>query len=122
MLRARTNTPLQALALLNDVQFFEAARKLGERMIREGGPEPERQIAHGFLLATGRRPRADELETLAAIHRSHLEEYRRDPDAAAKLLSVGEAPRDPALDPAALAAAALTANLLLNLDETLTKG
>lgn len=120
--RPRTNTPLQALAMMNDIQFFEASRHLAERMMREGGVEPASRIAHAFRLATARQPRSDELDVLLETFQAHHAEYQADPDAALKAVSVGESKRDEALDPRELAAYTLVANLILNLDETLTKG
>ncbi|HVR74870.1 MAG TPA: PSD1 and planctomycete cytochrome C domain-containing protein [Planctomycetota bacterium] len=121
-LRPRTNTPLQALAMMNDVQFFEASRHLAERMMREGGAEPEDRLAHAFRLATSRRPRADELEVLLETFNAHLAEFEADAGAALQAVSVGDSKRDESLDVKALAAYTMAANLILNLDETLTKG
>ena len=121
-LRARTNTPLQALAMMNDIQAFEASRRLAERMMHEGGAEPAARIAHAFRLATARLPRPDELEVLLDTYRAHVAEYHTDADAALKTVSVGDSKRDESLDVQELAAYTLVANLILNLDETLTKG
>ncbi len=120
--RPRTNTPLQALALMNDVQFFEAARALAQRAIREGGADEEAQLAHAFRLATARRPRPDELEVLASAYRSFLETYRADGKSAMEVAKQGETPRDESIDPARLAAMAMVGNMILNLDETITRG
>lgn len=120
--RARTNTPLAALALMNDVQFFEAARKLAERVIREGGPALDDRLTLAFRLATARRPAPGELAVLREQYEAHLAAFRADPDAAARAISAGESPRDPSLDPAELAAWTMVANLILNLDEVITKG
>lgn len=122
VLRARTNTPLQALALMNDVQYVEAARKFAERVLKSAGPTVEERLALAFRAATARPPRADELAVLRGVLETHLAEYRGNPEAAGKLLAVGEAPRDAALDAAELAAWTMVANLILNLDETVTKG
>ncbi|NOX53593.1 MAG: DUF1553 domain-containing protein [Planctomycetes bacterium] len=119
--RPRTNTPLQALVLMNDVQFVEAARCLAQRMMTEGGRTPEQRIAFAFRIATARRPDAHELAVLVDTFRKRLEAYRRDGRAAEKLVSVGEAPRDASLDVAELAAYTIVANIILNLDETITK-
>ena len=121
-LRPRTNTPLQALALMNDPQFFEASRRLAERMMREGGASPEARIAYAFRLATARTPRSDELGVLLETFQSHLQEYQADGDAALKTIGVGDSKRDETLEPRELAAYTMAANLILNLDETLTKG
>jgi hypothetical protein len=117
----RTNTPLQALALLNEVTFVEAARMLAQRAMHEGGATPESRITLAFRLAVARPPRPAELEVLVKGFESHLARYRAEPQAAAKLLSSGESPRDEQLDPAELAAYTSVASVVLNLDETVTK-
>jgi hypothetical protein len=117
----RTNTPLQALTLMNNVAFVEASRFMAERMLREGGNTPARQIRYGFLLATGRRPSKEELAVIADAHAAFVKDYQSDPKDAERLLSTGEGPRDPSLDTAEHAAMTMTASLLLNLDETLSK-
>jgi hypothetical protein len=117
----RTNTPLQALNLLNDVVYVEAARKLGERMMREGGATPTDRLAYGFRLSTARRPDARELASLLKGFEQYAVRFRTDPEAAKELLGVGESPADKTFEPAELAAYTASANVLLNLDETLTK-
>jgi mono/diheme cytochrome c family protein len=119
--RARTNTPLQALTLMNDVTYVEAARVLAQRVMREGGPTAAGRLALAFQLATARRPRPAELRVLVGNFEDHLARYRGDRDAARKLLTAGEAPRDERLDPCELAAYTATASLVLNLDEVVTK-
>ena len=120
--RARTNTPLSALALMNDIQFFEAARSLAERMMTDGGPTPQERIAYGFRLATARRPGPSELNVLLAQYRAHLAEFSDNEESARRLVTVGESPIDESLDVCRLAAWTMVANLILNLDETITKG
>jgi hypothetical protein len=119
--RPRTNTPLQALTLMNDEQFVEAARHLARRMVNEGGKTPEDRLAYGFRLATSRRPDTADLDTLTKLYEQQLAYYRAEKDAAIKLLSVGASNRDEALDPGEYAAWTMMANLLLNLDEAITK-
>ena len=119
--RPRTNTPLQALVLLNDTPFIEAARHLAERMVNEGGPEPAGRAARGFLLATSRSPTAQESAVLLRVYQQQLSEFRAAPAAAKALLANGESPANKKLDPVELAAWTMTANLILNLDETITK-
>jgi hypothetical protein len=119
--RPRTNTPLQALALMNDEQFVEAARHLAHRMMTEGGKSPPERLAYGFRLATARRPGAKELDVLTKLFEQQLGHYRSDKEGALKLLSLGASKRDEALDPGEHAAWTMMANLLLNLDETITK-
>jgi hypothetical protein len=119
--RERTNTPLQALALMNDPTFVEASGKLAERMIREAGPYPADRIAYGFRLLTARRPTFRELEPLTALFDRQVDRLSVNPEIATALSSTGESPHDPAIDTVELAAYALIANVLLNLDETITK-
>jgi hypothetical protein len=119
--RPRTNTPLQALTLMNDEQYVEAARHLARRMMTEGGKTPQERLTHGFRLATARRPDAKELETLTKLFEQQLAFYGADKDAALKLLGVGASKRNEVLDPGEHAAWTMMANLLLNLDETITK-
>jgi hypothetical protein len=117
----RTNTPLQALTLLNDVAFVEAARVLAQRVMTDGGATPEERITFMFRLATARRPRSAELRILLDGFHEHLASYRKDSQAALKLVSTGEFRRDEKLDVSELAAYMAVAGLILNLDETITK-
>jgi hypothetical protein len=119
--RPRTNTPLQALTLMNDEQFVEASRHLARRMMLEGGTTPKERLTRGFRLTTARRPDAQELATLVQLFEQQLAYYRAHQDAARKLLKVGESKRFESLDPSEQAAWTMMANLLLNLDETITK-
>jgi len=121
VLQVRTNTPLQALTLLNDPTYVEASRKFAERMLRHDGKNADERIAWGFYAATARQPRADELAVLVASYRRHLARYGMQPDEARKLLAVGEAARAMSLDAAELASYTLIAEVILNLDETVTK-
>jgi hypothetical protein len=116
-----TNTPLQALNLMNDVQFLEAARVMAERVMKEGGAAPEPRIAFAFRLATGRAPSAAERKLLLDFFSFQREAFRARPDDAATYLTQGERPRDPALDATELAAYATVSSFILNLDETITK-
>jgi hypothetical protein len=117
----RTNTPLQALNLMNDVTFLEAARFLAERMLKEAAPDTVARLTHGFRLATGRAPLSNELEVLAASLAWHAGYFSSAPDKAVAYVSLGESPGDKRLKPAELAAYTAVASLLLNLDETVTK-
>jgi hypothetical protein len=119
--RARTNTPLQALVLMNDPTYVEASRKLAERLMKEAATRDDR-INLGFRLATARPPTPDELNLLRRLFDRQMAVYRANGQAAAKLISVGESPRDEKLDAAELAAWTMVANVILNLDETVTKG
>jgi hypothetical protein len=122
--RPRTNTPLQALVLMNDPTYIEAARKLAERILTEPGPAASREdrIIFAFRIATARPPSLDELRLLRRLFDQQLTAFRNNPQAATKLLAVGESPRDDSHDAAELAAWTIVANVLLNLDETVTKG
>jgi mono/diheme cytochrome c family protein len=117
----RTNTPLQALTLLNETTFVEAARMLAQRVMTSGGSAPAERIALAFRLALARGPSDRELQILMAGFERQLERFRQHPEAAKKLLEVGEAARDERLDAAQLAAYTAVANLILNLDEVVTK-
>ena len=107
--RARTNTPLQALILLNDPTYVEAARKLAERMM-QGGATPEGRLAFGFRAAVARTPNAVEQSTLLEILAAAQRRFRNDQDAATKYLAVGVAPRPANVDAAELAAWATVAS------------
>ncbi len=120
--RARTNTPLQALVLMNDPTYVEASRKLAERMIVEGGKTPEERIRHAFRLVMARSPRGEEVEVLRSLFDAQLAVYRKDAKAAEKLLAVGESGRNASLATDELAAWTMVAAAILNLDETVTKG
>jgi hypothetical protein len=118
---SRTSTPLQALALMNDVTFVEAARRLAERVIHEAGPTPEQRLQMAFRLVLSRSPKSPELKVLLDDLHDHLARFRTAPAAAQSLISAGESPRDEHLDPASLAAYTATAGLILNLDEAITR-
>ena len=120
--RSRTNTPLAALVLLNDVQFVEAARHLAERMMTEGGTTVQMRIEFAFRLATGRRPESVETSVLHDLYQMHLQKYRDDKASADQLLHVGESKHNEQLDAGELAAWTIVAQLILNLNETITKG
>jgi hypothetical protein len=120
--RERTNTPLQALLLLNDPQFVEAARTLAERTMKEGGATPEERLIFMFRLTTARRPDGKELAEMIAAFKDHLATYRREAAKAKQLIAVGELKPDAKLDPSEVAAWTMIANLLLNLDEVINKG
>ncbi len=119
--RDRTDTPLQALQLMNDVQHFEAARGLAERMLKEGGTAEEDRLVFAYRTVLARRPTARELQIVTNALERHLERYQGNPDAARQVVSFGESKPDPTLSAPELAAYTLTANLLLNLDETITR-
>ncbi len=119
--RERSNTPLQALQLMNDVQHFEAARVLAERTLTAGGPTLPERLTFCFRTVTGRWPLPQE----AALLEQNLARQRRAfdsaPAEAAQVLAAGQAPPHPGLPPAEVAAWTLLANLLFNLDDALTR-
>jgi len=119
--QSRTNTPLQALNLMNDVTFVEAARKLAERMMTEGGHTPQERIGYGYRLATAHQLEPSEEQILLGSYRHYRDNYQTDRKAALDLLSQGESPRNEVLDLAELASYTTVASLILNLDETITK-
>lgn len=119
--RSRTNTPLQALELLNDVTYVEAARRLGERMLTEGGRTVEERIGFAFRRATARAPSPAELQLLARGLERYRKTFAADKEEALRFLRHGESKPDAKLDPVELAAYAMTAGVVLNLDETITK-
>jgi len=118
---SRTNSPLQSLNLMNDVTFLEAARKMAERMIVEGGATERARLAYGYALVLARTPAGRQAEVLARAFDKFAAEFRADPAAAAAFLRLGESPGRPGLDAAELAAYTSIASLILNMDEAITK-
>jgi hypothetical protein len=119
--RERSDTPLQALQLMNDVQQFEAARAFAERMIAEGGATAGERLAFAYRAVLGRRPAAEETAVLSEALEKFLDKYRRDPEAAKKAVRHGESTPKPGIAESELAAYTLIGNLILNLDETLNR-
>jgi hypothetical protein len=120
--RSRTNTPLQALVTLNDIQFVEAARSLAQRAIKTGGQTIDDQIIYAYRSATGHRPRKVALQILKEAFNEEYEVFKADPDRANKLLSIGESERDESINAATHAAMTIVGSMILNLDSTLTRG
>ncbi len=112
--RATSNTPLQALVLLNDPTFVEAARALARNMAKNGGRSPEDRIDWAFLRATGRKAVPEERDALAGLYRKSLQRFRSDPAAARRYLAAGPATPE-------LAATAAVARAILNVHETITR-
>jgi hypothetical protein len=119
--RSRTNTPLQALALLNEVTFVEASRALAQRILKEGGPTPESRLTYAYRLVTSRPLDAESKRILLTGLNDRLTNFKNSPDSAAKLITIGASKPDPTLNPAELAAYTMTASVLLNLDRTITR-
>jgi hypothetical protein len=118
--RSRTNTPLQALTLLNEVTFVEAARVLAERVLLSPGEDAAR-LARMFELATSRKPSERELKVLQQSLAYHRQNFARRPDEITQLMALGEAKPTPSLNSSEIAAYTAIANLVLNLDEVITK-
>lgn len=119
--RERTNTPLQALLLMNEQQFVEAARALGERTMKQGGSTPEDRLRFLFRSVTARNPEGAELAELQTMYAAQLKTFQTDTKAAQQLIAVGETRADPALNAGDLAAWTMVANLVMNLDEVITR-
>ena len=113
----RTNTPLQALNLMNDVTYLEAARVLAEHAMRDGGASAESRIAWAFRRVLSRTPDDNELKLLVLGHERRSNRLLTNPDEARRLIEVGESRRDESLDAPETAALAATIGLLFNLDE-----
>ncbi len=119
--RPRSNTPLAALALLNDPTFIEAARVFAEKIIREGGPTTESRLEFAFRQAISRKPDAFETETMSGLLKSNLQKYEDNPEAARKLIRTGLSPVAEDIDPAQWSAWTSVARALLNMSETITR-
>ncbi len=120
--RERTNTPLQALLMMNEPQFIEAARGLAERTLRDGGATADDRLAYMFRLATSRPPDADDLTELRSALKDLIAHYTKQIDAAKRLIATGATIPDPRFNPGELAAWTMIGNVILNLDEVITKG
>ena len=118
--RPRTNTPLQALVLLNDPTYVEAARKFAERVLAEASTDAER-VRLAFRLTAGRFPKPAEIEILVKMRSGALTVFQQDRERAVNLLNVGESPRNPIFDDAELASWTVVAQALLNLDEVVSR-
>ncbi|WP_310820328.1 PSD1 and planctomycete cytochrome C domain-containing protein [Stratiformator vulcanicus] len=116
----RTNTPLQALLMLNDVTFVEAARGLGGRMLKEAGPRDTERAKFAFRAVLGRDPDQGERAILVDALQGFRDRFREEPEAAKKLIAVGESSADSTLEPTELAAQTAIARLIMNLDEAVT--
>ncbi|MDB5390122.1 MAG: Protein of unknown function (DUF1553)/Protein of unknown function (DUF1549)/Planctomycete, partial [Planctomycetaceae bacterium] len=119
--RERSNTPLQALQLMNDVQHFEASRAFGERILSEGGATPAERITFAYRTVLSRIPHSDELAVVQDALQQYLTRFQKDPDGAAKIVKVGESKKKSNQPDSELAAYTLIANLILNLDETVMR-
>jgi len=119
--RERSNTPLQALNLMNDVQYFEASRNFAQHLLKAQGTTDSR-ITAGFRAVTSRHPSAQEAEIIRSALEQHLAAFRARPESARQAITYGESKPDEKLEAAELAAWTMVCNLLLNLDEMVTRG
>jgi hypothetical protein len=119
--QVRTNTPLHALALLNDVTYIEASRVLAEKLLSEKSKTDDQRLERLFRVATSRDILPSERQVLGAALARLRQQFSSDKDAAAKLISVGEKPRNPQLDATELAAWTTVVSTVMNLDETITQ-
>jgi hypothetical protein len=119
--RERTNTPLQALVAMNDIQFVEAARRLAENALRAAGRDAGRSLEFLAWRVLGRELNDREREIARSAYRDFLKHYDSNPDDARSLIATGDTDPDSSLPPAELAAVTMLANQFLNLDEALTK-
>jgi hypothetical protein len=120
--RINTNTPLQALVTLNDLVYVEAAQALARRMKREGGDTLEQQLAFGLQIALIRPAKPRELELLSDLYARRLREFAKHPQSATSFATEPLGPLPEGWDAAELAALTAVGNVILNLDECLTRG
>jgi cytochrome c553 len=113
--RVRTNTPLQALTSLNDPYFFDAARAMAQRMMKEGGSTIAERVEYGFRLTTGRPPSQSESERVTAFYQQQKDEFSKSPESAYKVIG------NQAANAPDIAAWTMVANVLMNSDEAITK-
>jgi len=118
--RQATNTPLQPIVMLNDPQFVEAARKLGERILHHGGKTDATRASWAYREVTGRAPTEQQLTLLVELIENQRESFKSDQADPKKLLSIGESKVDSSLDPLELATASMLAQALINLDANIT--
>ncbi|QDV54290.1 PSD1 and planctomycete cytochrome C domain-containing protein [Rosistilla oblonga] len=119
--RERTNTPLQALMMLNELQFVECSRNLGQRVIAEGGSDDAQKIAWAFETLTSRVPSETETAELIGLLNDARAAFGKDPENANRLIKLGQSPTPDSIDPIELAAWTAVASTLINLDEVVTK-
>jgi hypothetical protein len=119
--RPRSNTPQQALVLLNDPTYVEAARALAGRVLTEGGKNTAERLDFAFRQVLTRSPRPEEIKTLTTLLEKHQREFSVEKESAQNFLSVGDLKSPESLDPADLAAWTSASRVLLNLHETITR-
>src|SRR5262249_15388333 len=119
--RVNSNTPLQALVLLNDPIYVEAARVFAQNVLAESKANANARIDDAFQRALGRIPTSEERRILAKLYADSLKQFRAAPSIAVELLSVGDAPRDGKVPGAEMAAMTAVTRAILNLHETITR-
>ena len=119
--RERTSSPLQALVLMNDPQLVEAARILGQRLLKKHAENSAAMLGEMFRMLTGRKPGDSEKKILNRLYKEQLDFFQANPEQAKNFLKTGDAAADKELAPARLAAAGAVANVLLNFDEAVMK-
>jgi len=119
--RVNSNTPLQALALLNDPTYVEAARVFAEKVLREAGSDVKERIDWSFTRAVARKPNAREFKLLKDLYQKQIDRYTKDTKAAEKLISTGERPVPKDLPITEIAAWTSISRVILNLHETITR-
>ncbi|WP_237607594.1 DUF1553 domain-containing protein [Roseimaritima sediminicola] len=120
-LRPRSNTPLQALTLLNDPTFVEAARGFAVRILREGGEDRDRRLRWAYQSVLAQEPSDEIVAVLAEVYAQQRDVYEQSPEAAEQLLATGQSPTPSDLEAAEVAAWTAVARVLLNLHETITR-
>jgi len=120
-LRGRSNTPMQALQLMNDIQHVEAARNFAQRILKEAGSKDADRVQWAWRVVSARQPVDDEAQILKKVLAGHRARFAKDMESAKKLIAYGESKADESLKPDELASWTLVANLLLNLDEVVNK-
>ena len=119
--RPRTNTPLQALVTMNDPQFLEASRHIANRIMKDGGKTIRDRVEYAYRLVTSRKPKPIVTQILIGAFKEELENYKKDTEAAGKILSVGTTKHDESLNASEHAAWTIVASIILNLDEVITR-
>ena len=119
--RVNSNTPLQALVLLNDPIYVEASRVFARNILEQGGKDPNADLTFAFNRALGREPSPEERRILTDLYTKNLARFRAAPAKAREFLSVGESPNPRSLEPVRLAAMSTVARAILNMHETITR-
>ena len=119
--RERTSNPLHAIVLLNDPQYIEAARKMGENLVKEFGDDQQAALAHAFRALTSRHANQAELDVISHSFKQQLTYFQAHPEETQQFLNTGDAQRDTELPAGQVAAMGMVINLLLNYDECVVR-